>query len=123
MSMRDEDPDVRRPGSEIHYMTKEAQDSKLRHYEENLMAQAGAQQPVTQGAAGLTLANVEHAFTYQPWDPDQAVAGDIVREVLIAAAKAFLRVVPAGPSRTRALNNLIDARMLANQGITFRGRF
>lgn len=75
------------------------------------------------GSAGLTLDTVEHAFRYHPWDRDQQQAGDEVRDLLIVAAKGIIRRVPPGPSRTRALNCLIDARMLANAGITHRGRF
>lgn len=71
----------------------------------------------------LTLENVADAFEYHPWAPDQREAGEIVREALVAAAKAILRSVPQGPSRTRALNHLIDARMIANAAITHRGRF
>lgn len=86
-------------------------------------AQVGTGAGFAVGAQGLTLENVEDAFTYHAWDGWQQEAGNIVRETLTAAARAILRVVPAGPSRTRALNNLMDARMLCNQSITFRGRF
>lgn len=75
------------------------------------------------GGGLLTLGNVADAFEYHPWGPDQREAGEIVREALVAAAKAILRSVPQGPSRTRALNHLIDARMIANAAITHRGRF
>lgn len=75
------------------------------------------------GPERLSLSNVVDAFTYQPWDPGQADAGDQVREVLTAAARVILRTVPESPMRTRALNDLIDARMKANAAISFRGRF
>lgn len=71
----------------------------------------------------LTLDNVETAFTYHPWNLDQKDDGDQVREALITAAKTILRNVPESPTRTRALNCLVDARMLANAAITHRGRF
>lgn len=71
----------------------------------------------------LTLQNVDDAFRYQPWMPDQHDAGEQVREALVAAAKTILRCVPETPTRTRALNGLVDARMLANAAITHRGRF
>lgn len=71
----------------------------------------------------LTLANVEAAFTYQPWNAEQVSAGDEVRSALMKAAQVILARVPESPLRTRALNNLIDARMIANAAITFAGRF
>lgn len=73
------------------------------------------------GAQGLTLENVEQAFTWQPWDREQKEQGDQVREALIAAVRTVLRVVPPSPARTRALNELLDARLHANTAITWRG--
>lgn len=75
------------------------------------------------GPERLTSENVEEAFKYQPWDQHQQDAGAEVRDALVAAAKAIIIFVPETPLRTRALNNLIDARMLANAAITFKGRF
>jgi hypothetical protein len=71
----------------------------------------------------LTLDNVEKAFEYQSWSPEQIKAGQVVRAALVEAAKAILNNVPESPLRTRALNNLVDARMLANASITFMGQF
>lgn len=71
----------------------------------------------------VTLENVDELMRYQPWMPDQLAAGDVVREALVAAVKAVLRVVPRCPNRTKAINHLVDARMDANAGISFRGRF
>lgn len=71
----------------------------------------------------LTMGNVDDAFRYQPWDAQQQDAGQIVRDALVTAAKAILQHVPESPLRTRALNNLVDARMIANAAITFRGQF
>lgn len=71
----------------------------------------------------VTLNNVDDVFRYHQWDPGQQDAGNQVRDALIAAAKVILRTVPESPSRTRALNHLIDARMVANAAITFGGRF
>ena len=71
----------------------------------------------------LSLDNVEHAFTYHPWNEDQQRRGKEVTAALIAAAKAIITNVPECPTRTRALNNLIDARMLANAAITHDGRY
>ena len=71
----------------------------------------------------ITIDNVDDAFTYQSWDQEQQASGGAVRSALVAAAKVILQTVPESPLRTRALNNLVDARMLANAAITFRGRF
>ena len=73
--------------------------------------------------ARLTLDTVDDAFRYQRWDEFQRDHGAQVRDALVAAAKVILRTVPDTPLRTRALNCLIDARMLANASISFRGRF
>lgn len=70
----------------------------------------------------LTFGNVDHAFTYQPWNGDQIQRGREVAAALVAAAKTLLRTVPECPTRTRALNHLIDARLLANAAITHDGR-
>lgn len=71
----------------------------------------------------LSLQNVEHAFTYTQWNEEQVRRGCDVAATLIAAAKAILANVPECPTRTRALNNLIDARMLANAAITHDGLY
>lgn len=71
----------------------------------------------------LSLTNVREAFTYQPWDANQQARGKAVTEALINAAEAVLQAVPECPTRTRALNNLVDARMLANAAITHEGRY
>ena len=71
----------------------------------------------------LSLSNIDDAMKYQPWTREQSEAGEIVREVLAAAAKAILRSVPDGAYRSVALRNIIDARMNANAAISFRGRF
>lgn len=74
-------------------------------------------------AGALTIDNIDDAFTYQRWLPDQIEDGAQVREALVAAGKAILRNVPDTPLRTRALNCLVDCRMLANAAITHGGRF
>lgn len=64
---------------------------------------------------------IHNLFTYHPWEEEQKLAGERVRNSLAAAYTTLLAEVPASPSRTRALNMLLDCRMLANQAITFRG--
>ena len=44
-------------------------------------------------------------------------------DALKAAAMEIMIHVPPSPSRTRALNHLIDARMLANAAITHKGKY
>lgn len=60
-------------------------------------------------------------FTYHPWDEAQQHAGERVRDALANAFLAIQNYVPSSPTRTRALNMLLDARMLANAAITFKG--
>jgi hypothetical protein len=71
----------------------------------------------------IGLDNVEELFRYQGWNDDQTQRGDMVRELLVAAARGILRNVPLGPSRDIALRNLMIVRMVCNQAITFNGRF
>lgn len=101
--------------AEIRIKTAEAQESLAR----------GAQEynPPRIAPQRVNLDNVESVFTYQPWRPDQTVRGRAVTAALIDAAKTILRNVPECPTRTRAINNLIDARMLANAAITHDGRY
>lgn len=84
------------------------------------MQRVGSQRPLS---ARMTVDNVREAFTYAPWDQEQVDAGKQVTEALIAAAETILRVVPESPLRTRAINGLFDARMIANAAITHRGKF
>lgn len=60
-------------------------------------------------------------FTYHPWDEAQIKQGDNVRDALKEAYIAIVKSVPPCPTRTRALNLIVDARMLANAAITFCG--
>lgn len=64
---------------------------------------------------------VEDLFEYHPWDEQQQEQGRLVRNSLADAYKSILGNVPPGPTRSRALNMLVDCRMLANQAITFKG--
>lgn len=75
------------------------------------------------GPQMLDLENIEAAFTYQKADRQQLEHFAIVREALIAAGKAMLRVVPPCMDRTLALERLRECRMWANSAISFHGRF
>jgi hypothetical protein len=77
----------------------------------------------TQSVKRIDESNVEEAFTYQPWNEEQVAAGKEIREKLMDAARAMLKGCPETPLRTRAINALVDARMLANAAITFNGKF
>jgi hypothetical protein len=90
------------------------------------LAYGGEAQPNRAGRPGperITLENVDEAMRYHPWGREQLEAGEQCREALTAAIKTILRTVPESPLRTRAINKIVDARMIANAAITFRGRF
>lgn len=60
-------------------------------------------------------------FSYHSWDEAQKHQGDNVRDALKEAYIAVIKSVPPCATRTRALNMIVDARMLANAAITFEG--
>ena len=91
--------------------------------DENLKKNLGAVGSVGSVRGRITLDNCREAFTYIPWTEGQVAAGKQVTEALIAAAETVLRVVPESPLRTRAINGLFDARMIANAAITHGGKF
>lgn len=62
-------------------------------------------------------------FEYHPWDKDQVYRGEVVRNALASAYRTIIDNVPPCPTRTRAMNMLLDARMLANAAITFEGKY
>lgn len=64
---------------------------------------------------------VKNLFTFHPWSATQVADGEKVRDAIAEAYKAVILNVPSSPTRTRALNALVDARMLANAAITFKG--
>ena len=70
-----------------------------------------------------TAAAIRDLFEYHAWDELQRQAGQGVRSALITAYEVIVATVPPCPTRTRALNMLVDARMLCNSAITFKGRY
>lgn len=66
---------------------------------------------------------VELAFDYRPWNEGQIAHGAAVRAALAAAFLAVIDHVPPCPTRSRALNMILDARMVANSALTHGGRF
>lgn len=61
-------------------------------------------------------------FTFKDWTLEQIEKGAEVKNALKEAYKLIIKNVPSSPTRTRALNALLDARMLANAAITFGGQ-
>lgn len=61
--------------------------------------------------------NVDEVFKYHTPTPDQIPRFQAVNEAAKAFAKVILENVPRTPTRTRALNTIMDTRMLANAGI------
>ena len=76
-----------------------------------------------EGVTPEVLTEIHNLFDYKAWNADQHVAGNAVRHTLAAAYEAIVAFVPACPQRTRALNMLVDARMLANSAVTHKGRY
>lgn len=66
---------------------------------------------------------VHDLFQYHEWTMGDIEKGANVRITLEAAYCAILHNVPPSPSRTRALNHIVDARMLANAAITHKGKY
>jgi hypothetical protein len=71
----------------------------------------------------ITKEIVSEIFTYYPWEVEQIDSSNEIRDSLAKAFKTVVNVVPPSPTRTRALNAIIDARMLANAAITFKGKY
>ena len=66
---------------------------------------------------------IEERFTYKQWTPEQVAHGKAVTEGAILFAKDIVQHVPPSATRTRALNLIEEARMLANAAITHEGKF
>lgn len=75
------------------------------------------------GATPEVNGEVRNLFEYHPWDKEQQDNGEAVRNALASAYRTLIHYVPPCPTRTRALNMITDARMLANAAITFKGRY
>lgn len=65
---------------------------------------------------------IRDLFEYHPWGQSQVAQGEAVRNALASAYRTIIDNVPPCPTRTRAMNMLLDARMLANAAITFKGK-
>lgn len=66
---------------------------------------------------------IRRRFTYKQWSPDQIERGKAVTDAFILAATIVMKNVPPSATRTRVINELEMARMLANAAITHDGAF
>jgi hypothetical protein len=91
-------------------------------YPVDLLARFDHRKPSCSGAE--LRAGIDDLFTYHSWegDADKIQAAKNVRESLADAYECIICHVPPSPSRTRALNAIEDARMLANKALTFNGK-
>ena len=74
-------------------------------------------------ADSMVLTEIDNLFQYHAWDTAQIENGKRVRHALSDAYATIINEVPPCPTRTRALNMLVDARMLSNAAITHKGRY
>jgi hypothetical protein len=74
-------------------------------------------------AVTISQEELDEVFTFHPWSGEQIAAGRVVRDQLAGAFAAIVNNAPPSPLRTRALNAVVDARMLANAAITFKGKY
>lgn len=66
---------------------------------------------------------VAERFTYKQWTPEQVERSKHITAAAIRLAEEIILNAPPGPMRTRAVNAVEEARMLANAAITHGGRF
>lgn len=66
---------------------------------------------------------VTERFTYKQWTAEQVEDGKEVTNAAIEFGVTIIAKVPPCPTRTRALNLIEEARMLANAAITHAGKF
>jgi hypothetical protein len=71
----------------------------------------------------MHLEDVDDAFQYHPWTPEQIESGNKVRKALAEAVKTILREVPPSPDRSVAIRKIREARMDANSAITHNGKY
>jgi hypothetical protein len=69
------------------------------------------------------METVDDLFVYHKWTDAQIAAGITIRTDLAISYLNILRFVPPCLTRTRALNAVLDARMLANAAITHKGKY
>lgn len=68
-------------------------------------------------------AEIDNAFDYHKWTPEQIEAGAKIRKALADAVKAIVAGAPPSPDRSAAIRKCRDARMDANSAITHGGKY
>lgn len=68
-------------------------------------------------------AEIDNAFEYHKWTPEQVEAGSKIRKALADAVKAIVAGAPPSPDRSAAIRKCRDARMDANSAITHGGKY
>lgn len=68
-------------------------------------------------------AEIDSAFEYHKWTPEQIEAGAKIRKALAEAVKAIVAGAPPSPDRSAAIRKCRDARMDANSAITHGGKY
>lgn len=66
---------------------------------------------------------IDNAFDYHEWTPEQVKAGFNIRKALADAVKAIVAGAPPSPDRSAAIRKCRDARMDANSAITHGGKY
>lgn len=74
-------------------------------------------------ATYATDEQIADIMAYHPWDADKIKKGQAVRDVLGAALKVIIEVVPPSPDRSVAIRKIRDARMDCNSAITHNGKY
>lgn len=68
-----------------------------------------------------TFEELSHRYTYHPPKGDQASRYEVIRAVILGAAKIIVEQTPCSPEQTRALNALDEAMFLANAAVARHG--
>lgn len=66
---------------------------------------------------------IDNAFEYHKWTPEQIESGAKIRKALADAVKAIVAGAPPSPDRSAAIRKCRDARMDANSAITHGGKY
>lgn len=68
-------------------------------------------------------AQIDDAFEYHKWTPEQIEAGSSIRKALADAVKAIVAGAPPSADRSAAIRKIREARMDANSAITHNGKY
>jgi len=67
--------------------------------------------------------DIEDAFEYHAWTPEQVDKGKAIRKALVQAVKMIVANAPPSPDRSSAIRLCRQARMEANSAITHGGKY